>query len=209
MQRSHFLAALVAIAIVATPSLVQAQTNGTWNTVISPSAGGTKTSISFYATGNFLTGYSNTGVGPGQIGQGIGFTGVGTAPSNAWTMATTNFSFAPFGYITNLTQGVSRSLNSIGFYSFGVGAGQFTIFYSSELPAETGDTLAWVLDATPTELEIDLAFSNFTQGTYNAAQPYGLPGQYNMEIIPEPSTYALLALSAAGLGGYVLRRRRK
>jgi hypothetical protein len=28
-------------------------------------------------------------------------------------------------------------------------------------------------------------------------------------VIPEPSTYALLALSGAGLGGYVLRRRRK
>jgi len=28
-------------------------------------------------------------------------------------------------------------------------------------------------------------------------------------VIPEPSTYALLALSAAGLGGYVLRRRQK
>jgi hypothetical protein len=30
-----------------------------------------------------------------------------------------------------------------------------------------------------------------------------------MEIVPEPSTYALLALSAVGLGGYVLRRRRR
>jgi hypothetical protein len=30
-----------------------------------------------------------------------------------------------------------------------------------------------------------------------------------MSIVPEPSTYALLALSVAGLGGYILRRRRE
>lgn len=43
-------------------------------------------------------------------------------------------------------------------------------------------------------------------GTFNGVGQ-GFVAQ--IDVIPEPSTYALLALSAAGLGGYVLRRRRK
>lgn len=39
----------------------------------------------------------------------------------------------------------------------------------------------------------------------NNRQPY-----FNeLEVVPEPSTYVLLALSAAGFGGYVIRRRRR
>lgn len=34
-------------------------------------------------------------------------------------------------------------------------------------------------------------------------------GFNNLEVVPEPSTYALLALSAAAMGGYVIRRRRR
>jgi hypothetical protein len=79
--------------------------------------------------------------------------------------------------------------------------------WESQLPATAGDTFAYVIDPEPAQFEIDLAFENFNIGTYNAEPSPGL--NFNMEVVPEPSTYALLALSAAGLGGYFLRRRRK
>ncbi|MFM8788882.1 MAG: PEP-CTERM sorting domain-containing protein, partial [Chthoniobacterales bacterium] len=38
---------------------------------------------------------------------------------------------------------------------------------------------------------------------------YFTEGSLELNVVPEPSTYALLALSALGLAGYVIRRRRR
>ena len=207
MKITHFPAAIAAVALLV-PSLSQAQSNGSWNTTISPAAGGTKTAVSFFATGTFLTGFSYP-VSTSINGTPIGFSGIEGSPAGAWSFSTnTFFTVTPFGYGTNITTGVSRTLTSLAFITDGTLAALF----DAPLPFSGGDVLAFVLDTTPVNVELDVAFSNFTPGTYNgvmvnSAFPDG--AAYNMEIVPEPSTYALLALAAAGLGAHVLQRRRK
>ena len=49
-----------------------------------------------------------------------------------------------------------------------------------------------------------LQFTWADPGTVNTTMT-----EFVAEAVPEPSTYALLAMSAVGLGGYIARRRRR
>ena len=74
-----------------------------------------------------------------------------------------------------------------------------------------GDLLTNTSYATATwgSLEpTNLAALNLRQGTATNA-PTAFFDSITVQVVPEPSTYALLALSAAGLAGYAARRRRR
>ena len=77
----------------------------------------------------------------------------------------------------------------------------------------SADTPSW----TPFQLDLDIAgldVSQLTEVKANFFIPDYNPGQFQVdnltiETVPEPSTYALLALGAAGLGAHLIRRRRR
>jgi len=68
-------------------------------------------------------------------------------------------------------------------------------------------SLGSVTDSTYTGLALTSSGA-YWQGSTGANQ-FAQFGNASLEVVPEPSTYALLALSAAALAGYTLRRRRR
>lgn len=77
-------------------------------------------------------------------------------------------------------------------------------------------TTTWTVLTTASYNETSGSFQTLQVPNVAANTPIGVgfwsfagsPGIDNVSVVPEPSTYALLALSAVGFGAHVIRRRR-
>jgi hypothetical protein len=71
----------------------------------------------------------------------------------------------------------------------------------------TLSVLGSVFDSTYTDIELSSSGA-YWQGSTSADQ-FAQFDNASLEVVPEPSTYAMLALAGAGFAGYVIRRRRR
>ena len=147
---------------------------------------------------NTTSGFAPTGtVLLGKIGNDdSGGSGV-TGGSYEFTL-TAGYELMTVGYSSLTTNSVSPGNSTAGFF-----------FRSATAPA--GSDIAWVVPSDGSVVNMaaytldqsgDQPNNQFTSGT-------GAAGGNGFTTVPEPSTYALLAMSALGLGGYVVRRRNR
>ena len=150
-------------------------------------------------------GYTQTATGVSYTS----FAGSDTFYNNTPFTPTDWSAFTDFGLKISLLSGSADNIPfTVIFFDSG-----FSIIdtYTGDTSTVSGSNVAVPLTLSPGTGSGDYSVVNYFQFTWDAG------ATYNTEIktvmygvpVPEPSTYALLALSGLALGGYAIRRRRR
>jgi len=125
----------------------------------------------------------------------IRFLSVGGAAADDLIMTFSTNVYAVGGWFLS----AESNVNPGSFTATVVDAAGGTNVFTNNTTTYANSFLGWIYDTNITSLTLSTDPQNL--GFPTAADQITLA-------VPEPSTYALLALSAAGLAGYVIRRRR-
>ncbi len=110
----------------------------------------------------------------------------------------------------NVTLNGANVLTAYGTNSFYVGitridASTYTVFSTSARNNSSGGGFSTNISSALAADNFQIYASSLQSG--DQAQPYF--NNFSVTVVPEPSTYALLALSGIAFGGYMIRRRRR
>ena len=114
------------------------------------------------------------------------------------------------GSSANVTLNGANVLTAYGTNSFYVGitrldSSTYTVFSTSARNNASGGGFSTNISSALAADNFQIYASSLQSG--DAAQPYF--NNFSVTAVPEPSTYALLALSGIAFGGYMIRRRRR
>lgn len=111
-------------------------------------------------------------------------------------IVTLNFELIPLVAPTGMSAGIFNTQNSASYNDW------------TALALPEGAYVTAGFQTLATAVAID-AGTSIGIAFWQGAGEGGAPGIDNVSVVPEPSTYALLGLGAAGLGAHLVRRRRR
>lgn len=157
----------------------------------------------------------DSGSTPGytQTATGVSYTSFAGSDTfyNDLPFTPTNWSsFTDFGIKISLLSGSADNIPfNVVFYDAGFGV---IDTYTGDTSTVNGSNIAVPLTLSPGTGSGDYSVVNYLQFTWDAGATYNAEIKtvmYGVVPVPEPSTYALLALGGLALGAHAMRRRRR